>query len=400
MENVAQKSEKSIIGGIKVDEEEIRNHLDSLVRKSVEETINSLLDAEADAICRATKYERTPDRLDTRAGSYTRGLLTSAGEVELQIPRLRTLPFETQIIERYKRRESSVEEALVEMYLAGVSVRRVEDITEALWGAKVSASTVSELNQKIYCKIEEWRMRQLDGEFPYVFVDGIYLKRSWGGEVQNVSVLVAVGINSEGFREIIGVAEGLREDKASWSNFLRYLKARNLKGVKLIVSDKCLGLNEIIGDFFPDAKWQRCVVHWYRNAFSICPKKHVRELAAMLKAIHAQEDRDAALEKTRLVSAKLREMRLDKVAEFVEKSISETLSYMYFPPENWRFIRTNNALERIMKEIRRRTRVVGSFPDGNSALMLVGARLRHIASTKWGTRPYIKIGKNSENCIY
>lgn len=400
MENVAQKSEKSIIGGIKVDEEEIRNHLDGLVRKSVEETINSLLDAEADAICRATKYERTPDRLDTRAGSYTRSLLTSAGEVELQIPRLRTLPFETQIIERYKRRESSVEEALVEMYLAGVSVRRVEDITEALWGSKVSASTVSELNQKIYSKIEEWRMRPLDGEFPYVFVDGIYLKRSWGGEVQNVSVLVAVGINSEGFREIIGVAEGLREDKASWSNFLRYLKARNLKGVKLIVSDKCLGLNEIIGDFFPDAKWQRCVVHWYRNAFSICPKKHARELAAMLKAIHAQEDRDAALEKTRLVSAKLREMRLDKVAEFVEKSISETLSYMYFPSEHWRFIRTNNALERIMKEIRRRTRVVGSFPDGNSALMLVGARLRHITSTKWGTRPYIKIGKNSENCIY
>lgn len=149
MENVAQKSEKSIIGGIKVDEEEIRNHLDSLVRKSVEETINSLLDAEADAICRATRYERTPDRLDTRAGSYTRSLLTCAGEVDLQIPRLRTLPFETQIIERYKRRESSVEEALVEMYLAGVSVRRVEDITEALWGSKVSASTVSELNQKI-----------------------------------------------------------------------------------------------------------------------------------------------------------------------------------------------------------------------------------------------------------
>ena len=120
----------------------------------------------------------------------------------------------------------------------------------------------------------------------------------------------------------------------------------------------------------------------------------------MLKAIHAQEDRDAALEKTRMVGAKLREMRLDKIAEFVEKSISETLSYMYFPPEHWRFIRTNNALERIMKEIRRRTRVVGSFPDGNSALMLVGARLRHISATKWGTRPYIKIGKNSDNCIY
>lgn len=182
------------------------------------------------------------------------------------------------------------------MYLAGVSVRRVEDITEALWGAKVSPSTVSDLNQKIYGKIEEWRMRPINEEHPNVFVDGVYLKRSWGGEVQNVSVLVAVGVNQDGYREILGVAEGSREDKESWSNFLRYLKDRGLKGVRLIISDKCLGLYEIIGDFFPEAKWQRCVVHWYRNVFNLCPWKHVREVAAMLKAIHAQEDKEAARE--------------------------------------------------------------------------------------------------------
>ena len=145
MENVAQENEKAISGAIKIDEKEIRTHLDGLVRQSVEDTLNALLNAEADAICQASRYQRSPDRQDTRAGSYKRKLLTKAGEVELHVPRLRTLPFETQIIERYKTKQSSVEEALIEMYLAGVSVRRVEDITEALWGAKVSSSTVSEL---------------------------------------------------------------------------------------------------------------------------------------------------------------------------------------------------------------------------------------------------------------
>ena len=233
--------------------------------------MNALLNAEADTICNAGRHQRTPDRLDTRAGSYHRKLLTKAGEVDLKVPRLRSLPFETEIIRRYQTKQSSVEEALIEMYLAGVSIRRVEDITEALWGAKVSPSTVSDLNQKIYGKIEEWRMRPINEEHPYVFVDGVYLKRSWGGEVQNVSVLVAVGVNQNGYREILGVAEGSREDKESWSNFLRYLKDRGLKGVRLIISDKCLGLYEINGDFFPEAKWQRCVVHWYRQRFQSVP---------------------------------------------------------------------------------------------------------------------------------
>jgi transposase-like protein len=280
MENVAHETEKAISGAIKIDEKEIQDHIDGLVRQSVEDTLNALLNAEADAICNASRYQRTPDRLDTRAGSYHRKLLTKAGEVDLKVPRLRSLPFETEIIRRYQTKQSSVEEALIEIYLAGVSVRRVGDITEALWGAKVSPSTVSDLNQKTYGKIEEWRMRPINEEHPYVFVDGVYLKRSWGGEVQNVSVLVAAGVNQDGYREILGVAEESREDKESWSNFLRYLKDRGLKGVRLIISDKCLGLYEIIGDFFPEAKWQRCVVHWYRNVFNLCPWKHIREVAA------------------------------------------------------------------------------------------------------------------------
>ncbi len=283
---------------------------------------------------------------------------------------------------------SSVEEALVEMYLAGVSVRRVEDITEALWGTRVSPSTVSELNQKIYVQIEAWRNRPIEGEHAYVYLDGIWLKRSWGGEVKNVAVLVAIGVREDGYREILGVVEGVKEDTESWRNFLRHLKQRGMRGVRLLISDKCLGLVESLGEFYPEATWQRCMVHWYRNVMSVVPKSKVKEVMAMLKAIHAQEDCQAACDKASLVAEKLDTMRLSQAATIVREGVDETLSYMAFPREHWTRIRTNNVLERIMREIRRRTRVVGNFPDGKSAVMLVAARLRHIAGTRWGKRVY------------
>jgi putative transposase len=381
---------------VQIDEGRIQAHLDEVVRATVEETLNALLDAEADELCGARKYERTEDRKDTRAGSYDRQLHTKAGEVTLTVPKLRTLPFETAIIERYKRRESSVEEALIEMYLAGVSVRRVEDITQALWGTRVSASTVSDLNQKIYGKIDEWRERPLVGDFPYVFLDGLWLKRSWGGEVKNVSVLVAIGVAQSGYREILAVSEGAKEDKASWTQFLRELKDRGLKGVELFVSDKCLGLVDNLAEFYPEAKWQRCIVHFYRNVWTAVPTGKVKGVAAMLKAIHAQEDAQSAKEKARQVAIKLREMRLARAAEIVEVGIDETLSYYSMPSEHWRSLRTNNPLERLMREIRRRTRVVGAFPDGKSALMLVAARLRHVAATRWGTKRYLQMNRLAE----
>ncbi len=381
---------------VQIDEGRIQAHLDEVVRSTVEETLNALLDAEADRLCGAKRYERSEGRVDTRAGSYDRKLQTKAGEVTLTVPKLRSLPFETAIIERYRRRESSVEEALIEMYLAGVSVRRVEDITQALWGTRVSASTVSELNQKIYGKIDEWRNRPLVGDFPYVFLDGLWLKRSWGGEVKNVSVLVAIGVAQSGYREILGVSEGAKEDGPSWTAFLRELKQRGLKGVELFVSDKCLGLVENLAEFYPEAQWQRCVVHFYRNVWTAVPTGKVKEVAAMLKAIHAQENAQAAKEKARQVVVKLREMRLGKAAEIIEAGVEETLSYYSFPPEHWRCIRTNNPLERLNREIRRRTRVVGAFPDGHSALMLVAARLRHVAATKWGTKRYLQMNRLAE----
>ena len=381
---------KAIPGNIvTIDETQVRDHLGKIVRGTVEETLNGLLDAEADHICQATRYERSAKRQDTRAGHYERKLHTKAGEVTVKVPKLRKLPFETAIIERYRRREASVEEALIEMYLAGVSVRRVEDITEALWGTRVSSGTVSKLNQKIYTHIETWRNRPIEGIYPYVYLDGIVLKRTWAGEVRNVSVLVAIGVGLDGHRSILGVAEGAKEDKSGWGGFLKHLKERGLHGVKLIISDACTGLVDSLAEYYPQARWQRCAVHFYRNVLSQVPRAKMRAVAAMVKAIHAAEDRSAAIVTASRVVEKLKEMKLPKAALLIERAVPDTLAYYAFPDTHWRSLRTNNPLERLMREIRRRTRVVGAFPDGQSALMLVAARLRHIATTHWGTRRYL-----------
>jgi len=384
---------------IKIDEARIKNHLGEMVRSTVEETLNDMLNAEADQLCNAQRYERTDTRTASRAGHYKRKLHTRAGKVELKVPKLRMARFETAIIERYKRRESSVEEALIEMYLAGVSVRRVEDITEALWGMRVSAGTVSDLNKKMYERIDKWRNRPIEGQCPYVYFDGICLKRSWGGEVRNVSVLVAIGVGMDGFRDVLGIVEGGKEDKEGWSGFLRSLKKRGLKGVRLVISDKCLGLVESVAECFPDARWQRCTVHFYRNIFSVVPQGRMKEVAAMLKAIHSQEDLAEAQKKAHAVADKLEHMKLHKAAQRVREGAAETLCYYHFPREHWRQIRTNNPLERIMREIRRRSRVVGCFPDGNSALMLAAARLRHIAGTKWGSKRYMNMDRITEQQV-
>ena len=377
---------------IQLNEGVIKEELKDLVRKSVEETLNELLDSEAEALTNAGKYERKADRAGYRSGHYDRNLTTTSGDVNLKIPKLKGVAFETAIIERYQRRESSVEEALIEMYLAGVSVRRVEDITQVLWGSRVSPATISELNKKAYVHIEEWRNRPLQGgSYPYVYVDGIYLKRNWGGEYENVAVLVAIAVNEDGYREVIGAAEGMKEDKESWTQFLKWLKSRGLSGVRLVIGDRCLGMVESVAEVFPEAKYQRCVVHFYRNIFTTTPRIRMKLISRMLKAIHAQESKEAAREKAKQVAIQLREMKLHEAAKKLEAGIEETLSYMSFPSEHWTKIRTTNTIERMNREIKRRTKVVGTFPDGNSALMLVCARLRHVAGTQWGSKRYLNM---------
>ena len=376
---------------VSVDEETLKGDLRELVRKTVQDTINALLEQEAEEMVGAERYERTAGREAYRSGHYKRKLTTTSGQIELDVPKLRGATFQTAVIERYRRRETSVEEAIIEMYLAGVSTRRIEDVSEILWGAGVSAGTVSNLNEKAYKSVEEWRSRPLSGEYPYVFIDGIYLKRSWGGSYENVSILVAIGVNGDGRREIIGCAEGFTESKDSWREFLLWLKGRGLSGVRMVTGDKCQGMVGALEEVFPQASYQRCTVHFYRNVFSKVPKQKRALVARMLKAIHAQESREAAMAKADEVAASLEGMRLGAAAKVVREGCLETLTYTDFPMQHWTRIRTNNAIERLNRKIRRRTRVVGTFPDGHSALMLVTARLKYIAECEWGKRRYLDV---------
>ena len=374
-----------------LNEESLRSDLRELVRKTVEDTLNGLLEAEADELVGAERYERTAEREAYRAGHYDRGLTTSSGEVTIHMPKLKGARFTTAIIERYRRRESSVEEAMIEMYLAGVSTRRIEDVSEILWGSSVSAATVSNLNEKAFASVEEWRNRPLERAYPYVYVDGIYLKRSWGGAYENVAVMVAVGVNDDGYREVIGAAEGFTESSECWRDFLSWLRSRGLRGGRMIVGDKAAGMVGSIAEVFPDAAYQRCTVHFYRNVLARVPKSRRAAVAAMLKAIHAMESREAAEAKALAVADELDRMRLGEAARVVRGDFPETLAYTAFPREHWRHIRTNNAIERLNREIRRRTRVVGTFPDGRSALMLVSARLKYVAESEWGSRRYLDV---------
>lgn len=376
---------------VSVDEETLKGDLRELVRKTVQDTINALLEQEAEEMVGAERYERTAGREAYRSGHYRRKLTTTSGQIELDVPKLRGATFQTAVIERYRRRETSVEEAIIEMYLAGVSTRRIEDVSEILWGAGVSAGTVSNLNEKAYKSVEEWRSRPLSGEYPYVFIDGIYLKRSWGGSYENVSILVAIGVNGDGRREIIGCAEGFTESKDSWREFLLWLRERGLRGVRMVTGDKCQGMVGALEEVFPQARYQRCTVHFYRNVFSKVPKQKRTLVAKMLKAIHAQESREAAMAKADEVAASLEGMRLGAAAKVVREGCLETLTYTDFPMQHWTRIRTNNVIERLNREIRRRTRVVGTFPDGHSALMLVTARLKYIAECEWGKRRYLDV---------
>lgn len=283
--------------------------------------------------------------------------------------------------------------------MAGVSTRRIEDITDLLWDATLSAGTVSRLNSKVYEQIEAWRQRPLEDQYPYVYLDGLYLKRNRGGHYGNVAVLVAMAVNKRGEREVIGAAEGMKEDKESWLSFPRHLKKRDLKGTQLFVGDKCLGLIEALNETYPLARFQRCLVHFYRNVFSVVSRGKVKQVAAMLKAIHAQEDKVAALGKLKDVVDILKEMKLFEAARKVEQTGSETLIYMDFPREHWRRTHSNNAMERLNREIRRRTRTVGAFPDGQSALMLVCARLRYIEESDWGQKTYLNMQHLEDNLL-
>ena len=356
---------------------------------------------QADEIANAARYERSGGWKAYRAGHYERSLTAKAGRPGLKVPKLKDALFESAVIERYRRREESVEEALIDMYLAGVSTRQVDDTGQLLWGDRMPSRTLSDKLKRVYAEIDEWRTRPLDDEYPYVFVDGVWHKRSWSGSVENVSILVAIGVSKDGHREVIGVAEGMREDSASWEQFFRGMIERGLKGVRLVVGDRCAGLVATVDSMLPKARYQRCMVHFLRNVLSKVPLSHREWASAALKVVFAMESRESALDKAETVTAEMEARRLKAAANCLREGIGETTAYLLpeFPDGHRRRIRTNNMIERLNREIRWRTRVVGSFPDGNSALMLVCARIRYVTANEWSNRRYLDMSRLDDSLV-
>ena len=384
---------------LQVDQAMLETTLDRMVRKSVEETLNAMLDAEADEITGAARYERSGERKAYRAGHYERDLTVKAGKMSLKVPKLKGAVFESAVIERYCRREESVEEALIDMYLAGVSTRQVDDVSQLLWGDRMPSQTLSDKLKKVYADIDEWRGRPLEQDYPYLFMDGVWHKRCWGGSVENVSILVAVGVGMDGRREVLSVAEGMKEDSESWREFIKGMLARGLKGVRLVTGDRCAGLVAAVNELLPGARYQRCMVHFERNILAKVNPKNRDWAADALKAIFSMESRDKALEKAESVAKDMEARKLREAAKCLREGIGETTTYLLddYPREHRRRIRTNNMIERLNREIRRRTRVVGSFPDGRSALMLICARVRYVTSSEWSTRRYLDMSRLGEN---
>lgn len=384
---------------LQVDQAMLETTLDRMVRKSVEEALNAMLDAEADEITGAARYERSGERKAYRAGHYERDLTVKAGKMSLKVPKLKGAVFESAVIERYRRREESVEEALIDMYLAGVSTRQVDDVSQLLWGDRMPSQTLSDKLKKVYADIDEWRGRPLEQDYPYLFMDGVWHKRCWGGSVENVSILVAVGVGMDGRREVLSVAEGMKEDSESWREFIKGMLARGLKGVRLVTGDRCAGLVAAVNELLPGARYQRCMVHFERNILAKVNPKNRDWAADALKAIFSMESRDKALEKAESVAKDMEARKLREAAKCLREGIGETTTYLLddYPREHRRRIRTNNMIERLNREIRRRTRVVGSFPDGRSALMLICARVRYVTSSEWSTRRYLDMSRLGEN---
>lgn len=384
---------------LQVDQAMLETTLDRMVRKSVEETLNAMLDAEADEITGAARYERSGERKAYRAGHYERDLTVKAGKMSLKVPKLKGAVFESAVIERYRRREESVEEALIDMYLAGVSTRQVDDVSQLLWGDRMPSQTLSDKLKKVYADIDEWRGRPLEQDYPYLFMDGVWHKRCWGGSVENVSILVAVGVGMDGRREVLSVAEGMKEDSESWREFIKGMLARGLKGVRLVTGDRCAGLVAAVNELLPGARYQRCMVHFERNILAKVNPKNRDWAADALKAIFSMESRDKALEKAESVAKDMEARKLREAAKCLREGIGETTTYLLddYPREHRRRIRTNNMIERLNREIRRRTRVVGNFPDGRSALMLICARVRYVTSSEWSTRRYLDMSRLGEN---
>ena len=354
----------------------------------IEKVMQEVLEAEMDEALGASKGERTPGRVGYRSGHYTRGLVSRVGKIELMVPQDRAGRFSTEVFERYQRSEKALVSTLAQMYIQGVSTRKVKAITEQLCGHSFSASTVSEINKKLDEELEIFATRQLEGDYPYLILDARYEKVRSEGAVRSQAVLIAIGINSEGRREVLGVEIATRESKTTWKEFLESLKGRGLKGVELVISDDHSGLKSSVEEIFTKALWQRCYVHFLRNAQDHFPKKGDENC---LRELRGSYDRSSIEDARSALGAWIDKwtQSYPRLCAWVEENIEETLTFYHFPTQHHRRIRSTNMLERVNQEIKRRTRVVRIFPNEKSCLRLVRALLVELHEEWIGERRYL-----------
>lgn len=342
------------------------------LRGLVQQVVQEVLEAEMDEALQAGKGERTASRLGYRAGYYGRTLVTRVGKLELRVPQDRKGRFSTEVFDRYQRSEKALVSALAEMYVQGVSTRKVKRVTEQLCGHAFSASTISSINKKLDRQLKTFAERRLEEEYPYLVLDARYERVREDGIIRKRAVLIAIGINWEGRRCVLGVELANRETATSWRAFLETLRQRGLHGVEFVVSDHHAGLRRAIAEILPEAAWQRCYVHFLRNALDHLPRKADDDCRQELRWLYDRRDVEEARRDLAAWLAKWQK-KYPKLCDWVEESIEETWTYYRLPLEHHKHMKSTNMLERLNEEIKRRTYVVRIFPNAASCLRLVRA---------------------------
>jgi putative transposase len=368
---------------------DVKLDVEARVRRGVKAVLEEVLEEEMSEHLKAGYRELTPTRRGERNGYYQRNLVTPAGKIErLEVPRDREGEFVTELFERYKRMTGDVEEAVLEMYLSGISVRKIAGVTEALSKVRVGKDAVSRIARRLEEQQREWRERSLEEKaYPYLYLDATYLKVRWGARVTTMALLVCVGVDEEGFREVLAVEVAGSEKVAAYASLLRGLVDRGLSGVQLVVSDDHEGIKAAVSGELPGAGWQRCVVHFERNVLSHVPASEMGEVADDLKAIFkVRREKTAGALAEEFVA--LYGQRFPKAVSVFEGGIGDALTYLSFPGSHHARLRTTNMLERLFKEVKRRTRVVGVFPNEASASTLA-TEIALRSSEEWALRRYL-----------
>lgn len=366
----------------------VKQNIHDRVREGIKAVFEQILEEEMTEHLQAEYRERTGGRRGERNGYYARSLVTPVGRIDqLQVPRDREGEFLTEVFERYKRMTGDVEEAVLEMYLQGVSTRKVAQVTQALSRVKVGKDAVSRIASKLEDELRVWRERKLEQCHPYLYLDACYLKVNWGSYVGELALLVAIGVSEDGYRELLAVEAAGGERKEAYRNLLKALAERDLRGVQLVISNDHDSIRQAVMTELPGVRWQRCVVHFERNVLSHVPAKDVREVAEDLKVIFSVSRESSARSLSQDFTARYRQ-RFPKAVVTFERGLDEALTFLKFPSPHHRLIRSTNPLERLFREAKRRTKVVGVFPGETSALNLATAVLLR-ATEEWSLRKYL-----------